>query len=157
MLHIASGINQLILHSYVHQPEDKKPGLTLGKFAAHFNRNNPWWEYSQDWLTYQARIQYVLQKGEPVVDVIFYAGDQLPQNFSRSFINELPYGFQTNACNFEMLKNEASVIDGKISFGGRQSFPVVMLPDSKKMDFATLQLIAALVKDGAVFYGPKPA
>lgn len=151
-----SGVNQLILHSYVHQPSDKKPGITLGKFAAHFNRNNPWWEYSQDWLTYQSRIQYLLQQGEPVVDVIFYAGDQFPQNFSKSFISDLPYGIQANACNFDMLKNEARVIDGKISFGGNQSFPVVMLPDSKKMELATLQQIAALVKDGAVFYGPKP-
>ncbi len=31
-----------------------------------------------------------------------------------------------------------------------------MLPDSKKMDFATLQIVAKLVNDGAVFYGPKP-
>ena len=151
-----SGINQMILHSYVHQPTDKKPGMTLGQFAAHFNRNNPWWEYAQDWMTYQSRIQYILQKGEPVVDVIFYIGDQLPQYFSKSSIYDLPYGFQANACNFDMLKNEAKVVDGKISFGGKQSFPILTLPKSTTMEFATLQRIAELVHDGAVVYGPKP-
>jgi len=151
-----SGINQMILHSYVHQPTDKKPGITLGQFAAHFNRNNPWWEYAQDWMNYQARIQYVLQKGEPVVDVIFYVGDQLPQYFGKSIINDLPYGYQANACNLDMLKNEAKVVDGKISFGGSQSFPILTLPNSTTMEFTTLQRIAELVNDGAVVYGPKP-
>jgi len=151
-----SGINQIILHSYVLQPTDKKPGITLGEFGAHFNRNNPWWEYTQDWMTYQSRIQYVLQKGEPVVDVIFYIGDQLPEFFGKSIIFDLPYGFQANACNFDMLKNKAKVIDGKITFGGQQSFPILTLPKSSSMEFATLQRIAELVNDGAVVYGPKP-
>jgi len=151
-----SGINQMILHSYVLQPTDKKPGITLGQFAAHFNRNNPWWEYAQDWMTYQSRIQYILQKGEPVVDVIFYIGDQLPQYFGKSILNDLPYGYQANACNFDMLENEAKVIDGKISFGGKQSFPILTLPNSTIMEYATLQRIAELANDGAVIYGPKP-
>jgi hypothetical protein len=151
-----SGVNQLILHSFVHQPFDKKPGMTLGKFGAHFNRNNPIWEFNQDWLRYQARVQYVLQKGEPIVDVIFYAGDQLPQFFSKSFHNDLPFGFQASACNIDMLKKKAKVINGKISFGGRQSFPLLLLPNSTKMEFATLKQFAKLVNDGAVVYGPKP-
>ncbi len=151
-----SGVNQLVLHSFVHQPFDKKPGLTLGKFGAHFNRNNPTWEFNQDWLTYQARVQYVLQKGEPVVDVIFYSGDQIPQFFSKSFLNELPYGFHASSCNIDMLQNKARVIDGKLSFGGRQSYPLLLLPNSTKMEFETLKQIASLVYDGAIIYGPKP-
>lgn len=151
-----SGVNQLILHSFVHQPFDKKPGMTLGKFGAHFNRNNPWWEFTQDWLTYHSRIQYVLQKGYPVVDVMFYAGDELSQNFTRSFLKDLPFGFQSSACNFEMLEKRAKVVDGRISFGGKPSYPILMLPNSTKMDFATLQRIAGLVDQGAVVYGPKP-
>jgi hypothetical protein len=66
-----SGINQLILHSYVHQPTDQKPGMTLGGWAAHFNRNNPWWQYASGWMDYQARVQCVLQQGETVSDILF--------------------------------------------------------------------------------------
>jgi len=150
------GINQIILHSYVHQAVDKKPGATLMQFAAHFNRNNPWWEFARGWMDYQARIQYVLQKGEPVVDVIFYVGDKLPQYFSESIVGELPYGFTANACNFGMLKDEAKVVDGKISFGGKQFFSILTLPKSTTMELATLKQIAKLVYDGALVYGPKP-
>jgi hypothetical protein len=151
-----SGVNQLILHSFVHQPFDKKPGMTLGKFGAHFNRNNPWWDFTQDWLNYHSRIQYVLQKGYPVVDVMFYAGDELSQNFTRSFLKDLPLGFQASACNFEMLEKRAKVIDGRISFGSKPSYPILMLPNSTKMELATLRRIAKLVEEGAVVYGPKP-
>lgn len=151
-----SGVNQLILHSFVHQPFDRKPGMTLGKFGAHFNRNNPWWEFTQDWLTYQSRVQYVLQKGYPVVDVMFYAGDELSQNFTRSFLKDLPFGFQASACNFEMLEERATVVDRRISFGGNPSYPILMLPNSTKMNMATLQQVARLVNEGAVVYGPKP-
>jgi hypothetical protein len=130
--------------------------MTLGKFGAHFNRNNPIWEFNQDWLTYQARVQYVLQKGEPIVDVIFYSGDQIPQFFSKSFLKDLPIGIQAYSCNYDILKTKAKVIDGKISFGNNQSFALLMLPNSTKMEFATLVLISELVNDGAVVYGPKP-
>ena len=151
-----SGVNQLILHSFVHQPFDKKPGMTLGKFGAHFNRNNPPWEFNQDWMSYQARVQYVLQKGEPIADVVFFPGDQLPQFFSKSFLSDLPFGIQATACNIDMLKDQAKVINGKVSFGGKQSFHLLLLPNSTKMEFETLKQIARLVNDGAIVYGPKP-
>ncbi len=149
------GINQIILHSYVLQAKDLKPGATLMKFAAHFNRNNPWWEFARGWMDFQSRVQYVLQKGDPIVDVIFYVGDQLPQYFSKSIVNNLPYGIQANACNFDMLQN-AKVVDGQISFGGKQRYPILTLPKVTTMEFATLKQIARLVNDGAVVFGPKP-
>ncbi len=154
-LAFCSGVNQIILHSYVHQPIDKQPGVTLGKFGAHFNRNNPWWEYAHNWLTYQSRIQYVLQKGEPVVDVIFYIGDNLPEYFDKSIIWNLPSGYRANPCNMEMIM-QAKVINGKISFGGKQLFSLLTLPDRKAMEINTLKRIAKLVSDGAIVYGPKP-
>lgn len=151
-----SGVNQIILHSYIHQPFDLKPGMTLGKFGGHYNRNNPVWEFNQDWIKYQARVQYILQKGEPVVDVLFYTGDELPWFYTNSFVNDLPYGIRPNACNIDMLNTKIKVIDGKLSLGGNQHFSLLLLHNSTKMEFSTLKRIAGLVKAGAVVYGPKP-
>ncbi len=151
-----SGVNQMILHSYVHQSVEDKPGVTLWKFGASFNRNNPWWEFSKDWLEYQSRIQYVLQKGEPAVDVVYYVGDQLPQSFYKSVNDLMPYGYVAYPCNFEMLLNQAKVVDGKLSFGGSQKYAFLALPDKTNMQLATLKQIAKLVKEGLVIYGPKP-
>ena len=146
----------MILHSYVHQPFDLKPGMTLGKFGGHYNRNNPVWEFNQDWLTYQSRVQYVLQKGEPVADVLFYTGDQLPLFYTKTFLNDLPYGIRPNACNKDMLNDRIKVVDGRLSLGGTQRFSVLILHNSTRMEYSTLKRIAVLVKAGAVVYGPKP-
>ena len=151
-----SGVNQIILHSYVHQPFDQKPGMTLGKFGGHYNRNNPVWEFNQDWLKYQSRVQYILQKGEPVVDVLFYTGDELPWFYTKSFVNDLPYGIRPNACNIDLLNHKIKITDGKLSLGGNQLFSMLLLHNSTKMEFSTLKRIAGLVKAGAVVYGPKP-
>jgi hypothetical protein len=106
-------------------------------------------------LKYQARVQYILQKGEPVVDVLFYTGE-LPLFFTKSFISDLPYGIRPNACNIDMLNTKIKVIDGKLSFGGNQLFSLLLLHNSTKMEFSTLKRIAELVNAGAVVYGPKP-
>lgn len=150
-----SGVNQLILHSYVHQPNDRVPVVTLGKFAAHFNRNNPWWNFAKDWLTYQSRVQYVLQKGKPAVDVLFYVGDNFPQNLEKSVISDLPSGYRANPINLDLLLN-AKVVGNKISIGGKETYPLLTLPDRTSMDLLTLKKIAELVKDGATVYGKKP-
>lgn len=153
----SAGINQMILHSYVHQPIEEKPGVTLEQFGAHFNRNNPYWNHASDWMTYQARAQYLLQKGLPVVDCIFFVGDQYPQPRSYSFPRELPFGYRANPCNFDMLKNKSSIVDGKLSFGGLQQFALLALPERESMEVETLEVLRSLVKNGLVLYGPPPS
>lgn len=153
----ASGVNQMILHSYVHQPFERKPGVTLWQFGSHFNRHNPWWNYAEDWLSYQSRVQYMLQQGEPGVDIVYYIGDQLPQSFYKSIVNEVPYGYVAYPINFDMLVNKAKVVSGKISFGGVQKYALLALPDKSTMQLATLRKIEKLVRNGGVVYGPKPS
>ncbi|HZH66004.1 MAG TPA: glycosyl hydrolase [Flavisolibacter sp.] len=151
-----SGINQLILHSYVHQPTDKKPGMTLGGFAAHFNRNNPWWQFASSWIDYQSRVQYFLQKGETVSDILFFVGDQLPQYVENPFLKDLPFGYRANACNKDVLQQGASVRNAKIIVGENQQYSLLVLPDNQAMELETLQRVSQLVKEGATVYGPKP-
>ena len=151
-----AGINQLILHSYVHQPIDITPHVTLGQFAGHYNRNNPWWEFAGGWLNYQARVQYLLQKGEPATDVIYFIGDKLPQYMPGSVMKDLPFGYGANICNSEMLQKDASVVNGMLTFGGKQSFPLLILPENPTMEYVTLKRIAELINDGLIVLGSKP-
>ena len=150
-----SGINQMILHSYVHQPADKMPGLTLGQHGSHFNRNNPAWRFARGWMDYQARIQYVLQKGKTSADVLYYLGDQLPQFLANKTIRDLPKEYRVVPCNFDVL-DKLSVKKGNLVFSKEQTYPVLVLPDQGAMEFSSLQVIEKLVKKGAVVYGNKP-
>jgi len=150
-----SGINQLILHSNVHQPTDKVPGMTLGGFGSHFNRNNTWFNFASSWMEYQARIQYMLQQGQMQADVLYYVGDQLPQYLEAGNAVNVPNGYQVHVCNYDILKNKMAIKDGKLSFGN-VSFSLLTLPENMGMELLTLQRLEELVKDGLVVYGPKP-
>lgn len=151
-----TGVNQLILHSYVHQPMDKAPGLTLGRFGGHYNRLTPWWSLTSDWFTYQNRVQYLLQKGETISDVLYFLGDQFPQFTANKIVNELPFGYRANGCNQDVLLNKLSVKSGKIILSAAQEYSILVLPDNPDLEFKSLTRIADLVNQGAVVYGSKP-
>jgi hypothetical protein len=151
-----AGINQMILHSYVHQPNDTKPGMTLGPFGSHFNRNNSYWPYIGDWFTYQSRIQYLLQNAIANHDVLYYLGDQLPQFLVYNASNQLPFGYMFNACNFDILKNRIRVENGTLILNNKIIYHLLSLPPFDGMDYATLERIGELVQAGVPVYGAKP-
>ena len=151
-----SGINQMILHSYVLQPTDRKPGMTLGQYASHFNRNNLYWQYISEWFNYQARLQYALREGTVAPDVLYYLGDQLPQFFTGNVSTSLPAGYRLNACNYDILKNRVKVHDGKLRMNDASDYAILSLPEKPWMDFKTLKLIGTLIDEGATVFGPKP-
>ncbi len=150
-----SGINQMILHSYVHQPTDSVPGMTLGGFASHFNRNNSWFNFAGSWMDYQSRIQYMLQQGQMQADVLYYVGDQLPQYLEAGKAVNVPNGYQIHVANFDILKNKTAMKNGKLTFGN-VVFSLLTLPENMGMELATLVRLEELVKVGLVVYGPKP-
>jgi hypothetical protein len=151
-----SGINQMILHSNVLQPTDSKPGMTLGQFGSHFNRNNPAWSRVSEWMDYQSRIQLLLRVGAPAPDVLVYLGDQVPQFFTQNASNTPLFGYLVNACNFDLLKNRTRIVDGKIRLNGASDYALIALPERPFMDFETLKRIETLVNAGAVVHGPRP-
>lgn len=75
----AQGINRFIFHSYVHQPWDVGPGLTLSYHGLELNRLNIWWNQGAAFLDYVARSQFLLQQGESVADVLVFTGESSPQ------------------------------------------------------------------------------
>jgi hypothetical protein len=151
-----SGINQIILHSNVHQPNDNKPGMTLGQFGAHFNRNNSDWKYISGWFDYQSRIQDVIQQGVASHDILYYLGDQLPQFLSYNKSNTLPFGYIFNSCNYDILKNRIKVTDGKLVLNGKIAYSILCLPPVESISFETLARVGELVKEGVILYAPKP-
>jgi hypothetical protein len=152
-----SGVNRMVLHSYVHQPTERKPGMTLGQFASHFNRHNLWWPHVSDWFTYQARIQYVLQKGRVVSDILYFIGDLLPEYQKYNDLYILPYGHHFQLCNTDILMNHTEIEDGRIKLKNGPVYQILLLPDNNLMEYSTLQRIATLIENGATVIGPKPS
>lgn len=133
-----SGINQLILHSYTHQPLDNTPHVTLrGLFGNIFNRNNPWWGMARGWSDYQARVQYILQQGDPVVDVLYYIGDGFPERIPERMLAErIPSGYRANACGFDFLDK----LPGH--------FPLLVIPEGAMLEEKTRDRLSWLESEG---------
>jgi hypothetical protein len=152
---LTEGVNRFVLHSYVHQPDEKKPGLTLGMYGLSFNRHNTWWPYASSYFDEQARAQYILQKGQIVADVLVYIGDKLPYKEQDDKTSMLLKGVRFNYCNADVLYNRISVKGGKLLLDNKTAFQVLIVNDAE-MDLATLQKIESLVNEGAIIICPKP-
>ncbi len=73
-----AGLNLVYLHTFTCSP--KEMGLPGQEYFAgtHFNPNVTWWDYSTGFIKYLTRIQYLMQTGTAVADVLYYYGDHIP-------------------------------------------------------------------------------
>ena len=73
-----AGLNLVYLHTFTCSP--KEMGLPGQEYFAgtHFNPNVTWWNYSTEFIKYLTRIQYLMQSGTAVADVLYYYGDHIP-------------------------------------------------------------------------------
>lgn len=151
------GVNRMVLHSYVHQPSDLRPGVTLGIYGQTFNRNNLWFNYADGFFSEQARVQYLLQRGDRRADALVFMGDALPNvEMNESEVERLlPEGVKFQYINQDVLLGRLSVRDGLLYLDGRTPFKFLMLRGDK-MQVETARAIAELVSEGATVYGPKP-
>ena len=151
------GVNRMILHSYVHQPDNRRPGVTLGIYGQTFNRHNTWFNAGDGFFGTQARIQYLLQQGDRCADALVYLGDRLPNTEMSTMEIErnLPANIKFQYINRDVLMDRLSVSDGLIWLDGVHPFKFLMLRGDR-METGTARRIAALVDAGATVYGPKP-
>jgi hypothetical protein len=160
--YFATGINQFILHTSVHQPwSDRAPGLTLIMYGSHFERTNGWLEVAgPPWLRYIARCQFLLQCGQPVADVNFFVGEDAPNDLpgpdDARLRAILPAGHDYGGCSAEGLLHRMQVRDGRIVLPDGMSYAVLVLPDWPELTLPVARKIRDLVAAGATVYGPRP-
>lgn len=151
----ANGINHHILHVYIHQPEERKPGI-IAWFGTAFNRHNTWFELSKGFFDYTRRNTVLLKTGLPVIDVAYYIGENAP-SMQGPRQPALPDGYDFDYINSDVLMHRAKVVDGRITVPGGPSYAVLVLPDQHLMRPEVAESIRRLVCDGATVIGPKPS
>jgi hypothetical protein len=150
------GVNRYIFHRYAHQPWlDLKPGMTMGPWGTHLERTQTWWDQGAAWLRYVARCQYLLQSGRFVADVVYFTGDDGPNDLPMLHGNLVPYGYDYDGCDAAILQ-QMRVEDGQVVLPSGMRYRVLALPASAWMTPKSLQKVKALAEAGATIYGPKP-
>ncbi|MBM3851949.1 MAG: hypothetical protein FJ399_02200 [Verrucomicrobia bacterium] len=151
------GINRFSFHTFAHDPYGVPPGLGLGTYGGRFDSRNTWWLQGQPWREYLARCQHLLQQGQFVADLLYYAGEDAPQwcRTRDELDPKPPAGLDFDFCNREIL-GRLRVDGGTLLAPGGILYRLLVLPPVTHMRPATLRTIAALVADGAIVVGPKP-
>jgi len=150
----AAGVNHLILHVYIHQPDEKVPGI-IQWFGTAFNRHNTWFEQSKAFIDYTRRSTVMLKAGLPVIDVAYYIGENAPA-MQGPRDPGLPDGYDFDYINSDALINRTSVKGGKIVVKDGPSYSVLVLPKQNVMRPEVAAAIKRLVRKGATVIGPKP-
>lgn len=153
----AAGVNQFIFHSYVHQPHaSAAPGLTLGPYGFALARTNTWFAQAKPWLDALARTHFLLRQGTYAADVLYFTGEQAPDQ-SSMVQPVLPPGYTYDLVNTDVLLDRVAVRDGDyvLPEGGRYKL-LVLPPDLKAMRPALLRKLREFVAAGATLVGPMP-
>lgn len=160
----AAGVNRFVYHTFQHQSLDStlKPGMTMGPYGVHWDRNQTWWPMADGYHKYIARCQYLLQHGRAVADILYLTPEGAPQVFrapASAFSGDevLPdrKGYNFDGCSPPELK-KAHVENHRVVFPGGASYRLLVLPAVETMTPELLEKIVSLVKDGATVIGNPP-
>lgn len=151
------GVTHTVFHTYTHNPRTDflPPGTSFGsKIGTPFLRGQTWWKYMPEFTQYLSRCSYLLERGKPVSDVLWYLGDEI--NHKPDQETPFPAGFKYDYCNPDVLLNRLTVNGGNLQTPEGISYRVLWIPDAPRMLPETLEKIASLVKEGATVIGNAP-
>lgn len=149
------GINHLVLHLYIQQPDDNRmPGMNAW-FSTEFNRHNTWFGQTHNYFDYLRRCQYLLQQGQYAADVCYFIGENAPiMTGGRN--PEIPKGYSYDYINGEVILDRLSVKNGKFVLPDGMSYSVMVLPPVHSMRPEILAKLEQLVQQGGVVLGSRP-
>ena len=153
----AQGVNRLVFHTSAQQPLDTKPGNTM--VGTHINRNITWAEMANPFMSYVARVSYMLQQGQFVADLAYLLPEGAPSTmpfWGAGLQPELPKGYDYDFVNTDVLLNRMSVgADGRLVLQDGMSYRVLVLPPTELMTPAVLRKVHELVAAGATVVGQR--
>ncbi|HPT30794.1 MAG TPA: glycosyl hydrolase, partial [Prolixibacteraceae bacterium] len=162
---LAMGVNRFVFHTFAHKPlgDEYKPGMTMGPYGVHWDRDQTWWPMVSAYHQYISRYSHMMQQGQGVSDILYLTPEGAPMVFNPPADALFPngpipdkkgYGF--DGCSPKMLMERADVENGKIVFPGSTSYKIMVLPNSETMTPELLEKIASLVEKGATIIGSPP-
>jgi hypothetical protein len=152
------GINEFVVCASAYQPwgDDRLPGNVGGGWQWVVNRNNTWWNYSNDFWDYQSRCAYLLRKGRPIVDLCVYLGDNAPVKILSYRLPDIPSGYYFDAFTQDALLTRMQAVDGMVGLPDGIKYSMMTLPRSGEISLKALRKIAELVRKGIKVWGTRP-
>jgi hypothetical protein len=156
-VNMIDGVTHIVFHTYTHNPQIGflPPGTSFGySIGTPFLRGQTWWKYMPEFTTYLARCSYMLERGRPVSDALWYLGDEIDHKPDQNA--PFPAGYKYDYCNPDVLMNRLAVRDGQLVTPEGITYRLLWLPQNERMLPETLERILALAKAGATIVGNAP-
>lgn len=152
------GATHFAFQAYTHNPlpDVLIPGSSFGSdIGTPFLRSQTWWRHMPHFTTYIARSTYMLERGIPVSDFLWYLGDEIDHKPDQ--LAPFPQGFKYDYCNPDVLLNRLSVAeDGCLVTPEGLSYKAMWMPQTQRMLPQTLEKLLELVQKGATIIGARP-
>lgn len=155
---LVEGVTHLVYHTYTHNPQQPflAPGTSFGGpgIGTPFLRGQTWWRHMPAINAYFARCSYMMERGRPVSEIIWYLGDeQSPKpDQDPNFLQ----GYKYDYCNPDILLNRLRVEQGRLVTPDGIRYSVLWLPDNCRMVPQTLEKVLSFVQSGATVVGNAP-
>jgi hypothetical protein len=155
---VCEGLNRLLWHTFTSSPRELGvPGQEY--FAGtHLNPNVTWWDKAGPFFAYLNRIQFLMQAGHPVADVLYYYGDHVPNfvQLKSSDPGKVLPGYDYDVTDEYVLTHRLTVRDGRLQLPDGVTYRLLVLPDLPSISVDALRAVKQLVADGASVVGSKP-
>lgn len=155
---MVEGVTHLVFHTYTHNPQVGflPPGTSFSGagIGTPFLRGQTWWKYMPEFTGYFARCGYMLERGNPVSDVLWYLGDEV--NHKPDQTANFPQGYKYDYCNPDVLLHRLSVKDGHLVTPEGIQYRVLWLAEVPRMRPETIEKLYELVRSGATLVGDAP-
>ena len=155
---VCAGLNLLVWHTFTSSPVSSGfPGQEY--FAGtHFNPKVTWFRDGKAFFDYIGRVQFMMQQGVPVSDVLYYYGDQVPNfvQFKASDPARVMPGYDYDVVDQDILTRGLSVANHRIRLANGTEYRELVLPPLNNISLSALQAIDRLVTAGATVVGEKP-
>lgn len=155
--HFIEGVTHNVFHTYTHNPQIGflPPGTSMGNgIGTPFLRGQTWWPYVKEFTAYLARCSYMLERGRPVSDVLWYLGDEVSHKPDQEY--GFPEGYRFDYCNPDVLLNRLSVKDGNIVTPEGLTYRMIWIPENKRMRPETIEKLHELMMQGAKVVAKAP-
>ncbi len=151
-MNLAEGITHFVFHTFTHNPQEPwlPPGTSFGGrgIGAPFVRGQTWWRHMSAFTDYFARCQTMLEAGVPVIDVLWYLGDECdgrPDHYA-----PFPAGHKYDYCNPNAFLSRISVKDGKWCTPEGIEYGILWIPESRRMLPETMEHLIKGIEKGGV-------
>ncbi len=165
---LADGINHIFYHGTVFSPQDAPWPGWLFYAATQFQPNNPWWDDFGALNRYVARVQSILQRGQPDNDILLYwpladvwdNADGLAKMLAVhnvSWLTEQPVGkiartLMAQGYSFDYVSDaqlQQTRVDGRDLATPGSRYKVLVVPAARRMPVDTLTKLAEFAQQGA--------